>query len=40
MTCLSCRHSIGNQAGLWCTLHLREARRRCVQFEYEPGTDD
>lgn len=40
MTCLSCRHSVGNHAGLWCTLHLREAKRRCPQFEYEPGTDE
>jgi len=40
MTCLSCRHSIGADGGIWCQLRQSPAVRRCAEFEYEPGTDE
>ena len=40
MTCLSCRHSIGTDGGLWCQSRHTWAVRRCERFEYEPGTDE
>ena len=40
MTCLSCRHSIGAEVGLWCQLNGAPAVRRCAEFCYEPGTDE
>jgi hypothetical protein len=40
MTCLSCRHSIGTDGGIWCQSRHTWAVRRCERFEYEPGTDE
>lgn len=45
LTCQSCLHSIAEldalaRPVLKCQLSNEKARRRCNEFEYEPGTDE